>query len=237
MRAVFLTFFLLMGCGLGETAAVAQDPVAARPLSREAEALIAPVLDAIEGERARQAALPPPANDRERLERLGRLDQAPRQVLGQIDLSSLPAAEREAAGSAMWGAIWVMDTANMAALLEMVPPEGWFLKSVYGEEAARAAFLIVQHSGLEHWRRFVPLLEPLVATGEVDGGQYALMYDRLQTSQGLPQRYGSQMTCRDSRWVLFELEDQDRVDEWRTEMGLGPLADYVARFADQPPCD
>lgn len=237
MKAAFLSLFLLVGCGLGETPSAAQDAVAARPLSGEAQTLIAPVLDAIEAEKARQAALPPPANDRERLERLGRLDQAPRQALGQIDLSSLPDAEREAAGSAMWGAIWRMDVANMAALLEMVPPEGWFHKSVYGEEAARAAFHIVQHSGLEHWRRFVPLLEPLVATGEVDGGQYALMYDRLQTSQGLPQRYGSQMTCRDSRWVLFELEDHDRVDEWRTEMGMGPLADYVARFADQPPCD
>ncbi|TPW01362.1 MAG: hypothetical protein FD125_2623, partial [bacterium] len=138
-------------------------------LSPEARALIAPVAEAIAAEQARQAALPPAANDRERLERMGVLDQVGRRALNPIDLTLLPEAERAAANSAMWAPLMAMDERLMAELLTMVPPEGWFLKSAYGEQAASAAFLIVQHSDLGNWRRFVPVLEPLVAAGEVDG--------------------------------------------------------------------
>ena len=47
-------------------------------LSAEARTLVAPVAEAIAAEKARQAALPPPTTDRERLERMGALDQAVR---------------------------------------------------------------------------------------------------------------------------------------------------------------
>ncbi|HEX8661422.1 MAG TPA: hypothetical protein VF686_06110, partial [Brevundimonas sp.] len=145
------------------------------PLSADARALIAPVAEAIAAEEARQAALPPPANDREKLERMGVLDQVGRRALTPIDLTVLPEAERAAANTAMWAPLTAMDERLMAELLTMVPPEGWFLKSVYGDQAASAAFLIVQHSDLENWRRFVPVLEPLVAAGEVNGQSYGLM--------------------------------------------------------------
>lgn len=119
----------------------------------------------------------------------------------------------------------------------MVPPEGWFKKSVYGEQAAGAAFLIIQHSDLENWRRFVPVLEPLVAQGEVDGQSYGLMYDRLAINEGRPQRYGTQMTCKDGRWVVDKLEDPERVDERRSAMNFpGTMAEYEAHFRTYPPC-
>ena len=49
-------------------------------LSPEARALIAPVAMAIAAEEARLAALPPPADVRERLERMGVLDQVGRRA-------------------------------------------------------------------------------------------------------------------------------------------------------------
>lgn len=211
----------------------------APPLSAEARALIAPVAEAVAAEEARQAALPPPASDRERLERMGVLDQVGRRAMTPIDLSALPEAERQAATSAMWTPLMALDERLMAELLTMVPPEGWFLKSVYGERAAGAAFLIVQHSGLEHWRRFVPVLEPLVAAGEVDGQSYGLMYDRLAVNEGRPQRYGTQMTCKAGKWVIDRenLEDPDNADARRAALGFHrTLAEYEQNFADYPPC-
>lgn len=209
-------------------------------LSPEARALIAPVAEAIAAEEARQAALPPATSDRERLERMGVLDQVGRRALNPIDLSVLPEAERQAANTAMWTRLMATDRRLMAELLTMVPPEGWFLKSVYGDRAASAAFLIVQHSGLEHWRRFVPVLEPLVAAGEVDGQSYGLMYDRLAENEGRPQRYGTQVTCKAGKWVIDRdnLEDPENADARRREMGFRwTLAEYEQVFADDPPCD
>ena len=209
-------------------------------LSPEAHALIAPVENAIAAEEARQAALPPASNDRERLERMGVLDQVGRRAEAPIDLSVLPEAEREAANAIIWTRLRALDERLMGELLQMVPPEGWFLKSVYGERAAQAAFLIVQHSDVEHWRRFVPVLEPLVAAGEVDGQSYGLMYDRLAITEGRPQRYGTQVTCKAGRWAIDRdnLEDPENADVRRREMGFpGTLAEYEQVFANRPPCE
>lgn len=209
------------------------------PLSPRAQALIAPVAEAIAAEEARQSALPPASSDRERLERMAVLDQVGRRALNPIDLTSLPEGEREAANAAMWAPLMAMDDKLLAELLPMVPAEGWFRKSVYGEQAANAAFLIIQHSNLEQWRRFVPVLEPLVAEGEVDGSQYGLMYDRLALNEGRPQRYGTQMTCKNGKFVVDwdNIEDPDNADARRAAMGFaGTLAEYEALFADYPPC-
>ena len=213
------------------------DAASAAPLSPQARELVAPVHAAIDAERAAQAALPPPADDRERLIRMGRLDQAGRQVLTGIDLHTLPPEEMAEARAAMWAPIEQTDTENMEALLAMVPEEGWFLRSVYGEEAASAAFHIVHHSEVEHWARFVPVLEPLVASGEVDGQSYGMMYDRWSLAEGRPQRYGSQMTCRDGAWVLNTLEEPETVNARRVAMGFHQtVEEYVAFFERFPPC-
>lgn len=206
-------------------------------LSAEARALVASVAEAIAAEKARQAALPPPTTDRERLERMGALDQVGRRAFTVLDFSALPADERQTAETLAWADINAVDKALLDELLTMVPAAGWFKKSVYGERAAGAAFLIIQHSDLENWRRFVPVLEPLVAQGEVEGQSYGLMYDRLAINEGRPQRYGTQMTCKDGRWVVDNLEDPGRVDERRKAMNFpGTMAEYEAHFRTYPPC-
>lgn len=203
----------------------------------EARALIAPVTDAIRAEQARQAALPPLADDRERLERMGRLDQAGRMRIGEVDVSALPPEQRAAAFAAISAEIDPIDRANQQALLAMIPPEGWFPRSRYGDEAAKAAFHIVQHGDEALWRRFLPVLEPLVASGEVEGEAYAKMFDRLAISEGRPQRYGTQFSCESNRWTLAPLEDEARVEAWRAGMGIAtPLSIYVEHMAATPPC-
>lgn len=202
-------------------------------------ALIAQVTSAIAAEEARQAALPPASSDRERLERMGVLDQVGRRLSISVDLSGAPDADRVAAGLALWAPIEAVDKRLSAELLTMLPAEGWFYKSVYGAKAANAAFLIVQHGDTALQRRFVPVLEPLVATGEVEGQSYGLMYDRLAVDEGRPQRYGTQVTCKEGRWVIdyANLEDPERADERRAAMGFPwTLKEYEAVFADYPPC-
>jgi hypothetical protein len=209
-------------------AALAAAPV---DLSPGARAAIAPVLDAIAAERAAQAKLPPPRDDAEKLIRLGRLDQAPRMALRHVDLSKAPAAERAATGVAVGEAMRAVDSETEAEVLRMVPPEGWFARSKYGHEAARAAFHIIQHSSVENWRRFLPVIERLVAEGEADGDSYALMYDRLAISEGRPQRYGSQLRCEGGKLVPYPLEDPARVEELRKQMGMPfTYADQLANL-------
>ncbi|WP_374275447.1 DUF6624 domain-containing protein [Brevundimonas sp.] len=209
----------------------------AHAMSPEIAEVIAPVTEAIAAERDRQAALPPPADDREQLERMGALDQAPRMRIGEIDVSRLSPEQAAEAWAAVGAAIKPIDEANLSALLTMVPDEGWFTRSRYGSEAASAAFHIVQHGDETVWRRFLPVLEPLVATGEVEGEAYAMMFDRLAVSEERPQRYGTQFICVDRRMTLAPLEDEDRVEAWRAEMNISlPLSAYVDHMKAAPPC-
>jgi len=58
------------------------------------------------------------------------------------------------------------------------------------------------------------------------------MYDRIQTNENKPQKYGSQVKYNEQtkKYELFSLEDESKVDEWRKEVGLCPLSKYVSQW-------
>lgn len=191
------------------------------------------VRSAIFSARAREAEMNPAVSNSERLIRMADIEQAPRLVLSDLDLSALSEMEKQT----MWGGIWELitpiDQANQSQLLEMVPEEGWFSISSYGREAAGSAFLIVQHSNPALWRRFLPAIEAMVLADEADGSTYALMYDRLALSEGRPQRYGSQMQCSAGQYAVMEpVENMEQIDALRSSVGLGSLSENLERFAD-----
>jgi len=199
-------------------------------LTPEVMALITPVRDAIVRVRAAQAALPAAADDHETLKRMHELDQAVWQALSNVDFAKIPADQNLAAKDLMGSWIQPVNEANHAALLKILPPEGWFAISRYGAAGEEAAYQIVLHSGLDDWRRFAPAVGRYAAIGEANGGHYALLYDRLAVHEGAPQRYGSQMTCVDGVYKPFPIEDPDHLDERRIKLGLTPYADYLKTF-------
>lgn len=207
-------------------------------LSPEAQMLIAPIYAVYQGVELRQSALPPPKDDSERLVRMGELDQAVRSgILEKINLSRLPLEQRDAAYRAEWNEINRHDLANQSALKAMLPREGWFLKSRYGQNAGQAAFDIIYHAvndkELQH--AILAAIEPLVAKGEIRAQAYGMLYDRVAIGDNRPQRYGSAFVCKDRKRVLAPLENREQVDVWRKTMGF-PLTveENAAHFANGP---
>jgi hypothetical protein len=142
------------------------------------------------------------------------------------------AAELRATGSitpATGQRMLAIDSANTKWLKDIVSARGWPTRAAVGDEALRAAFLLVQHADHDpaFQARMLPLLEQAYAAGEIDGGQVALLTDRVAKAQGRLQRYGSQATIRDGRVIIDPIDDSVHVDERRARMGLPPLADYV----------
>lgn len=221
--AVFAVAGFLISSGSALAGAPPRDPAVTEAIQ--------PVVRALEATQARLAALPPAQTDAEKLIRMGELEQAPRQAFPAMPLAGLSEAQQRAAWSAVWSLLRPLDAANREALLAMVPAEGWFSISRYGHDAARSAFLIVQHSEPALWRRFLPIIEGMVTRGEAEGPAYALMYDRLALAEGRPQRYGSQMSCSDARYAPTEpLEDRRDLDARRASLGLKPYAEYLRMF-------
>ena len=120
----------------------------------------------------------------------------------------------------------------------MTPPSGWFDRELYGDKAASAAFLIVQHATNDPqlMRDTLAKLEPLARQRKIDGGQYALMYDRVALEfEHKPQRYGSQVSCTAGSWRADDVEDPARLDERRRAVGLKQTeAEYLALFKARP---
>jgi len=121
---------------------------------------------------------------------------------------------------------------NQEELEKLIEVKGWPKRSEVGGTASMAAFLIIQHSDLKKREKYLPVIKKLCEQNEAFWQNYALMYDRIQTNENKPQKYGSQVKYNEQtkKYELFPLEDEAKVDEWRKEMGLGPLSEYVSQW-------
>eukprot|EP01035_Chromulina_nebulosa_P016455 gene16455-21806_t len=189
-------------------------------LSPAAQARLAHFNRTVAEARAGVAALGPEASVRARLEALLTLDQGPLMMASHSDLSDLPEADRHVVQGAMDAEVERLSAENVQALLAMVPAEGWFSTTVYGEEAATGAFMIVQHADTALQKRFLPAIEAMADRGEASRSFYALMYDRVAVAEGRLQRYGTQMQCVEGFMRPFPTEDPDQLEARRVPMGF-----------------
>ena len=207
------------------------------PAEQELIAEIHRVYDEVE---QKQAALPPPKDDAERLVRMAEIDQAVRYwITAGVYGSGVKSGHHAPASRAEWAEINRHDLANQSALKAMLPPEGWFLKSQYGQEAIQAAFDIVYHAVNDRQlqRSVLAALQPLIAKGEIRAQAYAMLYDRVAVEDGRPQRYGTVLTCQERKPVLAPLEDPEHVNLWRSTIGFTTTAEEgAAQIAKALPC-
>lgn len=133
---------------------------------------------------------------------------------------------------ALWDLKRVINEENQRQLEALIREKGWPKISQVGRGPATAAFLVIQHADLAKQQKYLPTIEALCKMDEAHWQDYALMYDRIQTSTDKPQRYGSQVRFNNDskKYELFPLEDASKVDTWRKEAGLQPLAEYLAHW-------
>jgi hypothetical protein len=139
-----------------------------------------------------------------------------------------------------------VDRENTTRLKEIVAAYGWPTRDLVGDDAAHAAFLLVQHA--DHDPDFqadcLPLLQRAATRGEVKKLAVAYLTDRVRVKRHRPQLYGTQYHVRqdatgaaiaDDRgeldYLLPIVEDVDGLDERRASMGLAPWSEYEARMA------
>lgn len=130
------------------------------------------------------------------------------------------------------GEMQKVDGENTAYLKKLVSESGWIDVDRFGAAASNTAFLLVQHSGdLPLMLAALPPIEKDVKAGKLDGQPYALLYDRLQVYQGRKQRFGTQIgQDKDGAPAVLPLEDRAKVEQFRKEIGLFPLTQYLATF-------
>lgn len=114
----------------------------------------------------------------------------------------------------------------------IVDDHGWPGSGRVGEEASRAAWILLQHAisrpDVQH--RGLRWLQEAVARGEAPPVQAAMLEDRVRVLEGRPQLWGTQFDWDDDGALgSLPVDDPARVEERRRALGLPPLAEETAR--------
>ncbi len=117
-----------------------------------------------------------------------------------------------------------IDAADRARLKQIIRQYGWPGFDLAGTEGDAAAWEIVQHSDddLAFQKRCLPLIKAAVRRGQAMPSDAAYLTDRIAWHEQRPQVYGTQ-------WNV-PIADPAHVDERRTSVGLGSLAEYQKRL-------
>jgi hypothetical protein len=138
-------------------------------------------------------------------------------------------------GETPWDVVADADAAHSKALQELAAVVGWG-PIMADRQASADAWLIVQHSDdrLEFQRR---CLHEWEAMPTVPGWQVAFLADRIATSDGEPQQYGTQFH-RDAAgdWQPWPIRSStiDELDSIRASAGLRPFAEDYETMTGSP---
>ncbi|MBR1883053.1 MAG: tetratricopeptide repeat protein [Muribaculaceae bacterium] len=115
-----------------------------------------------------------------------------------------------------------VDSINQAAICQILDTRG-FVGSDRVGNACTVFWLVIQHAPLALQKKYFPHFKLAAQRGDLAWGEVAMMDDRIAMFEGRPQKYGSQIV--DGK--LYPLLDPNKVDSWRQEVGMQPLADYL----------
>lgn len=134
-----------------------------------------------------------------------------------------------------------VDTDNTDYMRSLLATCGWPKRSLVGEEAAKAAWLLTQHADMDpqHQVAAARLMKHAVLAKEADPARLALLVDRNRRLSDQPQVYGMQFyTAQDDVIRFFDIVTPAQLDARRAEIGLEPFFCYAIslskRHANQP---
>lgn len=131
-----------------------------------------------------------------------------------------------------WNRIVVSDSLNLIKVKNILDKFGWLGPDEIGEQGNTTLFLVIQHSDLITQEKYLPMMRNAAKKGKAKNSSLALLEDRVALRKGQRQIYGTQIE-KDADTQLYyvaPLIDPDNVDRRRTEMGLGPIANYASRW-------
>ena len=152
--------------------------------------------------------------------------------LRAMSASDLATRERLAADGSLFDgyhpAMRAVHERNADRLAAIIAEHGWPGPALVGDEAADAAWLVVQHA-ISRPALMRSALELLRDADVVPPWQVAMLDDRIRVFEGRKQRFGTEFDWDDAGDMNPKpIEDPDKVDRYRTEVGLPPLAQAIA---------
>jgi len=129
-----------------------------------------------------------------------------------------------------------IDAENTERLRRILAEHGWPGRSLVGDQGSHDAWLIAQHADHDpaFQREALDLLTDAVARDEARPRELAYLTDRVRVNEGRPQVFGTQMRPDENEMpVPKPIEDPERLDERRAQVGLEPFDQYLREFVHQ----
>ncbi|TJZ56819.1 NUDIX domain-containing protein [Streptomyces piniterrae] len=129
-----------------------------------------------------------------------------------------------------------MDNDNTEWLRKVIDRVGWPGRSLCGDEAADAAWLLAQHADRQpHLQEaWVDLLAEAVTSGEAEPRHLAFLEDRISVRKAREQWFGTQHhKGANGQWEPYPIREPLGVDKRRAEVGLNPLAERTRQIAEE----
>lgn len=163
------------------------------------------------------------------LEQIYENDQKYRRMISKVQQEHGPQSEQF---KDLISKMQAADSENMEQIVAIIEKHGWPGKSVVGSSGSSAAWAVIQHSNMEYWLKYLPLMREAAEKGELQKSSVALTEDRVLVNQGKPQLYGSQLrqNHETNQTEFFPIEDEVNVDKRRAAVGMEPIKEYAKRY-------
>ena len=131
-----------------------------------------------------------------------------------------------------WSLMSYQDSLNVIDIIKIIEKNGWPGKSLVGEKANIAIWLVIQHASLDIQKKYLPLLQESVRKGESNGKHLALLTDRILMREGKKQIYGTQIINdpKTGKSKVYPIDNPQNVNKLRAKVGLGNIEDYLNQW-------
>ncbi len=122
---------------------------------------------------------------------------------------------------------------NSKELQKIIKKHGWPSKAIVGDQAAYAAWIIVQHaiSQPEFQRSSLIKLKEEMIKNTIDPSWVAMLEDRIKVFEGNPQTYGTQFDWdEDGQLSPLPIAEPQKVDSLRRSVGLSPMSEKIEKI-------
>jgi hypothetical protein len=173
-----------------------------------------------------------PVRDVEYAKALWRLRARDQAYFAEVGIAGRKVGMRSSVQEAIWDLKLLMQEQSQKELDGLLARKGWPRAADVGPEAAFAAYLVLMHGSYDLQEKYMPAIWQACKAKELPWERYANIFDRCLFNQNKPQRYGTHTRYneRTKREELYPLEDESKVNEWRKELGLPPLEEYLKTF-------
>ena len=147
----------------------------------------------------------------------------------EVGIAGRKTGMKSSVAEAVWMLKFLIQKQNQRELEALLANRSWPRIGQVGRDAAMAAYLIVMHSNDGLQKKYLAVIKTICEAGELPWMRYANIFDRSRFNDNEPQRFGTHTRYneRTKTAELYPLEDESKVDEWRKEISLPPLAEFL----------